>query len=128
MPPITFEPVSLPNRVLTKTNTTNNWQRLANIRTETGEQIQITYSEPQCTASNLPAAPESNTKLCYPVIGPDPRDVLHQKVCRRESDRNRSRRQGPDVVGKRNNESRLRHGDLGEAAPGRVSRDPLPST
>lgn len=72
LPPVTFDPVALTNRVLTQTNTTNNWQRLAAIKTETGATIQVTYSLPECTATNLPSAPESNTKLCYPVIGPDP--------------------------------------------------------
>ncbi|WP_127509665.1 RHS repeat-associated core domain-containing protein [Actinoplanes solisilvae] len=72
MPPVSFDPVSLPNRVLTKHNTTNNWQRLAAIRLETGGLIQVTYSDPDCGTGNLPAAPESNTKLCYPVVGPDP--------------------------------------------------------
>jgi RHS repeat-associated protein len=74
VPPVTFEPTSLPNRVLTPTNTTNNWQRIANIVTETGAKIQVTYSLPECTSTNLPAAAETNTKRCYPVIGPDPYD------------------------------------------------------
>ena len=74
MPPVTLEPVALPNRVLTKTNTTNNWQRLSNIYTETGARIQVTYSLPECTSANLPATPHTNTKLCYPVVGPDPYD------------------------------------------------------
>jgi RHS repeat-associated protein len=76
MPPVTFEPVSKPNRVLTRTNTTSNWHRLANIVTETGARIQITYTEPDCTEANRPADNEAhlNTRLCYPVIGPDPYD------------------------------------------------------
>ncbi|WIM96410.1 RHS repeat-associated core domain-containing protein [Actinoplanes oblitus] len=72
MPPTTFDPVALRNRVLTKTNTTNNWQRLAAIHTETGAIIQVTYSLPECTASDLPSSPQNNTKLCFPVVGPDP--------------------------------------------------------
>ncbi|WP_213457155.1 polymorphic toxin-type HINT domain-containing protein [Rhizomonospora bruguierae] len=74
MPPVSFTPVSMPNRVLTKTNTSNNWQRIGNIVTETGAKIQVTYSLPECTASNLPTAAHTNTMLCYPVIGPDPYD------------------------------------------------------
>ncbi|MFI7545222.1 polymorphic toxin-type HINT domain-containing protein [Actinoplanes sp. NPDC049599] len=74
LPPVTFDPVALPNRVLTKTNTTNNWQRLSNIFTETGAQIQVEYSLPECKTGNLPSTPQNNTKLCYPVIGPDPYD------------------------------------------------------
>ncbi|MFI6129520.1 RHS repeat-associated core domain-containing protein [Micromonospora sp. NPDC051141] len=72
LPPVTFEPTSLPNRVLASHNTTNNRNRIGNIITETGSKIQVTYSLPECTSSNPPSAPETNTKLCYPVIGPDP--------------------------------------------------------
>ncbi|WP_164842528.1 polymorphic toxin-type HINT domain-containing protein [Actinoplanes solisilvae] len=72
MPPVTFDPVAKTNRVLTKTNTTNNWQRMAAIHTETGAMVQVSYSEPDCTASTVPAEPHNNTKLCYPVKGPDP--------------------------------------------------------
>jgi RHS repeat-associated protein len=74
MPPVTFEPTSKPNRVLTAHNTTNNRQRIANIITETGAKVQVTYSQPGCKAGDLPSAPHTNTKLCYPVIGPDPTD------------------------------------------------------
>ncbi|MEU4620787.1 RHS repeat-associated core domain-containing protein [Actinoplanes sp. NPDC023801] len=72
MPPVSFDPVAMPNRVLSKTNTTNNWQRMAAIHTETGALIQITYSLPECSAGNLPRSPHDNTRLCYPVVGPDP--------------------------------------------------------
>ncbi|WIN00449.1 RHS repeat-associated core domain-containing protein [Actinoplanes oblitus] len=71
-PPVSFDPVAMPNRVLTKTNTTNNWQRMAAIHTETGAVIQVTYSLPECSSGNLPDSPQNNTKLCYPVVGPDP--------------------------------------------------------
>ncbi|WP_141714835.1 polymorphic toxin-type HINT domain-containing protein [Micromonospora mirobrigensis] len=74
MPPVTFEPVSLPNRVLTKNNTTNNRMRMGNIVTETGSKIQVTYSLPDCTSGNLPATTYGNTRRCYPVITPDPYD------------------------------------------------------
>ncbi|MFG2062531.1 RHS repeat-associated core domain-containing protein [Micromonospora sp. NPDC048871] len=72
LPPITFEPTALPNRVLTDTNTTNNWQRITNIVTETGAKIQVTYSLPECSKNDLPASPASNTRLCYPVLSDDP--------------------------------------------------------
>ncbi len=74
MPPVTFTPVSMPNRVLTATNTTNNWQRLDYVISETGAKLDVTYSQPECTASSLPSAPETNTKRCYPVLVPDPDD------------------------------------------------------
>ncbi|MFI6763436.1 polymorphic toxin-type HINT domain-containing protein [Micromonospora sp. NPDC050417] len=72
MPPVTFEPVSKPNRVLEAYNTSNNRQRIANIISETGAKLQVTYSQPDCTKDSLPSAPETNTQLCYPVIGPNP--------------------------------------------------------
>nr|MDT0661119.1 RHS repeat-associated core domain-containing protein [Micromonospora sp. DSM 115978] len=72
LPPVTFEPVSLPNRVLTLTDTSSNWQRMSDIYLETGGHIQVTYSLPDCTSSSLPSAPHTNTRRCYPVIGPDP--------------------------------------------------------
>ncbi|MFI2661850.1 RHS repeat-associated core domain-containing protein [Micromonospora carbonacea] len=73
MPPVTFTPVSMPNRVLTSNNTSNNWQRIDYLVTETGAKIDIEYSLPECTASNLPSSPQSNDKRCYParVIDPD---------------------------------------------------------
>ncbi|XTZ16524.1 hypothetical protein ACQSSU_03800 [Micromonospora echinospora] len=74
MPPVTFEPVSLSNRVLEENNTSNNRMRIANILTETGGKIQVTYSLPDCAADDLPSAPHTNTRLCYPVVGPDPAD------------------------------------------------------
>ncbi|WP_234581611.1 polymorphic toxin-type HINT domain-containing protein [Micromonospora sp. MH99] len=72
MPPVTFEPVSMSNRVLTKNNTSNNRMRIGNIFTETGGQIQVTYSQADCKSNSLPSSPSSNTRLCYPVVGPDP--------------------------------------------------------
>lgn len=74
MPPVTFEPVSKPNRVLTVHNTSNNRMRIANIITETGAKIQVTYSLPDCASGSLPTGPHTNTRLCYPVIGPDATD------------------------------------------------------
>ncbi|MEV4665242.1 polymorphic toxin-type HINT domain-containing protein [Micromonospora echinofusca] len=74
MPAVTFEPDSKPNRVLSKNNTSNNRMRIGNIITETGGKIQVTYSLADCTSGNLPSSPETNTRLCYPVVGPDPYD------------------------------------------------------
>lgn len=72
MPSIAFEPVSMPNRVLTPTNTTNNWQRMSLVTTETGARVHIYYSAPECTSGNLPTAAHTNTKMCYPVLSPNP--------------------------------------------------------
>jgi RHS repeat-associated protein len=72
LPPVTFEPTTLRNRVLTAHNTTNNRHRIGNIVTETGAKIQVTYSQPDCTAQSLPSAPHTNTRRCYPVLTQDP--------------------------------------------------------
>ncbi|MEH1016976.1 polymorphic toxin-type HINT domain-containing protein [Micromonospora sp. CPCC 206060] len=74
MPPVTFAPVSMANRVLTQNTTTSNWQRVDYIITETGAKIDIEYSLPECTSTNLPSAPHTNDKLCYPVKVIDPDD------------------------------------------------------
>jgi RHS repeat-associated protein len=72
LPPVTFEPTTLRNRVLTAHNTTNNRHRIGNIVTEAGAKIQVTYSQPDCTAQSLPSAPHTNTRRCYPVLTQDP--------------------------------------------------------
>ncbi|MEV5970358.1 RHS repeat-associated core domain-containing protein [Streptomyces sp. NPDC051921] len=41
--------------------------RVYQITTETGGTIGVTYSEPECTATTLPAADATNTTRCYPV-------------------------------------------------------------
>ncbi|WP_177246617.1 RHS repeat-associated core domain-containing protein [Actinacidiphila alni] len=70
MKPITFAGIQLANRV----DTTHDdiaalikW-RVRTITTETGSVITVNYSDPQCiVGTNMPSAPDSNTKLCYPV-------------------------------------------------------------
>lgn len=74
MPPVTFAPVSMANRVLTSNNTSNNWQRIDYIVTEAGAKIDVEYSLPECTASNLPTSAANNTMRCYPARINDPDD------------------------------------------------------
>jgi RHS repeat-associated protein len=75
LPPVTFSPTTLPNRVLTDHNRTESWQRLGSIVSETGATTVITYSLPECTeASTKNQDAHTNTQLCYPVIGPNPAD------------------------------------------------------
>ncbi|NYF56969.1 RHS repeat-associated core domain-containing protein [Micromonospora purpureochromogenes] len=74
LPPVTFTPISLPNRVLTQNNTSNNWQRIDQIITEAGAKIDIEWELPDCSATSLPSAAHTNTRLCYPVLVPDPND------------------------------------------------------
>jgi YD repeat-containing protein len=72
MPPVTFEAVSMANRVLTENGSADNWLRISSIVTETGARIKVDYSEPECTAAMVETlAPESNTHRCYPVRVPD---------------------------------------------------------
>jgi RHS repeat-associated protein len=80
MPPVTFTPVALPNRVLTMNTSTNNWQRIDYIITETGARIDLEWELPECTESNLPSAAYANTLRCYPVMVDDPDDPTGQRV------------------------------------------------
>lgn len=40
--------------------------RLSEITTATGAKIQVTYKAAECSATNLPASAETNTKRCFP--------------------------------------------------------------
>ncbi|WP_239127221.1 RHS repeat-associated core domain-containing protein [Asanoa siamensis] len=80
MPPVTFAPVSMPNRVLTMNTTTSNWQRIDYIVTETGAKIDVTYDRTECTESRLPASPQDNGMRCYPVMVTDPDDPQGERV------------------------------------------------
>src|SRR5204862_7732034 len=69
MPPVTFIPTQLSNRV-DRAGTTNSIirYRMSSIVNESGGVIAVTYSAPECVAgSNMPASPDSNTKRCFPV-------------------------------------------------------------
>ncbi len=71
LPPVTFNGFTAVNRV----NPTDGlpplakW-RIGSIFTETGGQIAIDYSTPQCDKNALPAA-DANTQLCFPEYRPD---------------------------------------------------------
>ena len=41
--------------------------RLTQIGTETGSTIAVTYSQPECSSTNLPASPATDTLRCFPV-------------------------------------------------------------
>ncbi|MET0492969.1 MAG: polymorphic toxin type 17 domain-containing protein [Actinoplanes sp.] len=76
LPAVTFSPTTLPNRVLTAHNRTDSWQRMGRIVSETGAKTTVTYNLPDCTeADTKEIKPESNSRLCYPVIGPNPSDA-----------------------------------------------------
>ncbi|GAB1644088.1 hypothetical protein KRMM14A1259_45110 [Krasilnikovia sp. MM14-A1259] len=81
LPPVTFEAVSLPNRVLTENGTSNNWLRISSIVTETGARIKVDYSAPECTAAIVDKlAPEADTRRCYPVRVLDPNDPNGERL------------------------------------------------
>ena len=89
VPAIAFQPTAMNNRVDTALKNglrPMNWPRLTEIDTETGEKIFVTYSAPECSGSNLPSAPDQNTKRCYPVrwtppdLGTEILDYFHKYV------------------------------------------------
>ncbi|MEW2431374.1 polymorphic toxin-type HINT domain-containing protein [Micromonospora sp. NPDC047644] len=86
-PPVRFTGVELVNRanVLAGAPLFSRW-RIQNIRTESGADIHVTYSEADCDLNDLPGSPEANSRLCYPVYWTpdgyaDPkRDWFHKYV------------------------------------------------
>jgi RHS repeat-associated protein len=68
LPKVTFGGTQMPNRVDSPTDDIApmlRW-RITEIRTETGGQLDINYSAPECEHGQTPQ-PHSNTKRCYPV-------------------------------------------------------------
>ncbi len=69
LPPVTFNATQLSNRV-DKAGATSSIirYRMRDIVTESGGVTTVSYSAPECVAgSNMPAAPDSNTKRCFPL-------------------------------------------------------------
>ncbi|BCJ43475.1 hypothetical protein GCM10010168_42150 [Actinoplanes ianthinogenes] len=67
-PPVVFNPNAdfMPNRVNTPNGHSSLFRsRIQSITTESGAQIGITYSKPECDGITLPK-PWANTKRCYP--------------------------------------------------------------
>jgi RHS repeat-associated protein len=71
LPDVTFTGVQLANRVdATDLAPAMNWWRLANIRSEAGGSIDVTYANPECVAgSRIPDVDQlhANSLRCYPV-------------------------------------------------------------
>lgn len=66
LPGMSFTGWALPNRV-DHNGIPAIWRsRLSAVTTETGGVITVDYSDPDCGAGDLPAAPEGNARLCYP--------------------------------------------------------------
>ncbi|MEU2492153.1 RHS repeat-associated core domain-containing protein [Streptomyces sp. NPDC007883] len=70
LPPVTFTGVQMHNRVDKIGDDVApfiKW-RVRTITSETGSVLTVNYSDPECVAdSNIPAALDKNSKLCYPV-------------------------------------------------------------
>lgn len=68
LPPVTFEGTKFANRV-EKVDGVGplNRYRITAVVSEAGGVISVTYADPDCTATSLPAKPETNTKRCYPA-------------------------------------------------------------
>jgi RHS repeat-associated protein len=68
MPPMSFGGKVLDNRVAGYNNQPPmaRW-RLVKIINETGEVTLVTYTDPDCTATSVPADPSQDTRLCFPV-------------------------------------------------------------
>jgi hypothetical protein len=72
LPPVTFGPVPLANRVESTADLNDGYSiitrmRLGTITNETGGVVTVAYDTPpsSCTSGNFPA-PDANTTLCYP--------------------------------------------------------------
>ncbi|WP_433214577.1 RHS repeat-associated core domain-containing protein [Microtetraspora malaysiensis] len=73
LPMVTFKHVQLPNRLDKSGDDILAYirYRLGAIYDESGGQIDIAYSDPDCTLDALPT-PETNTRRCFPVIWQPP--------------------------------------------------------
>ncbi|MBT1004025.1 hypothetical protein KIH31_15670 [Paenarthrobacter sp. DKR-5] len=66
-PPVVFSGQTLQNRVWVKDGLAPlDRYRISSIKTDTGAVIAVTYTSPECSPTNLPAAPETNTLRCFP--------------------------------------------------------------
>ncbi|GAA3320475.1 RHS repeat-associated core domain-containing protein [Arthrobacter ramosus] len=67
-PAVTFEGQALQNRVWVYAAgiAPLDRYRISTIRTVTGASITVSYLGTECSQTNLPAAPETNTKRCFP--------------------------------------------------------------
>lgn len=66
-PPVVFGGQALQNRVWVLDGLAQlNRYRIASIKTVTGATISVKYMPQECTPTNLPANPETNTKRCFP--------------------------------------------------------------
>lgn len=67
LPAIEFVGTQMPNRVLTDGAAPLIKWRVREIKTETGARISVTYSGVDCADGDLPSAPHTNQRRCFPV-------------------------------------------------------------
>jgi RHS repeat-associated protein len=67
LPPTTFTPVLLPNRLNPGTYPALDRDRIATITTETGSVIKVSYTEADPCSVTSPPTPSDNAKSCFPV-------------------------------------------------------------
>lgn len=68
LPPVTFHPKALANRVNPSTNyTALTRNRIDSVTNEEGGVTTVKYADPQCTPGMTMPVPETNTLACYPV-------------------------------------------------------------
>ncbi|QSB06039.1 RHS repeat domain-containing protein [Natronoglycomyces albus] len=68
VPEVTFSSEWLANRVETDAGIPSIWRpRIKGILSETGGLTEVSYSDRECTRTNLPQSDHNNTKRCYPV-------------------------------------------------------------
>lgn len=84
MPQVHFSGVTKQNRVWAVDGLAPlSKYRISSVDNESGGVININYADQQCSPSNLPAAPESNTMRCFPQwwappVGPEKLDYFHK--------------------------------------------------
>ncbi|MEU0560775.1 polymorphic toxin-type HINT domain-containing protein [Dactylosporangium sp. NPDC006015] len=73
MPEVTFDGTFMPNRVddLANNIAPLNWRRIIGITNENGGTLAVRYAPTNCSRTNLPASPATNTQRCMPVKGSD---------------------------------------------------------
>src|SRR5690606_7316450 len=70
LPKNTFHGVQMANRVdsIGDLGPRMNRYRISSITTESGAVLSVNYSTQDCTTANLPSAPDTNTRRCFPVM------------------------------------------------------------
>ncbi|MCK2238989.1 MULTISPECIES: RHS repeat-associated core domain-containing protein [unclassified Crossiella] len=117
LPEVTFEGVRKPNRASTDSgNAALIRFRMNAIVSESGGVTSIKYRDPDCVGSTMPAKPEFNTLLCYPVRwsapgGTERTDYFHKYVVESVSNHDQISSSVADVVSYEYHDGAAWHGD-----------------